>query len=410
MQQSYTPSDTILKKYADLIVRFGMRTKDGGKLAKGSTILFAVPDVAKPLYFHLQNSILEQGHHPLGKLLPSNEGKYKFDASFFENASKEQLEHSTLTYTRGLVDEIDGSIHILANTDPHSLNSVDPKTVLARSQARRKEMSLRRKKIESNKLMWTLALYGTDAMAKEAGMTTKQYWNQIIKACYLDAENPVKEWERINRTVQRTAEKLTKLDIQSVHLEGEDVDLTLGIGSDKKWIAGGGCNIPSYEVFTTPHWQDVNGWIRLNQPHYRYGKKIEGIELWFEKGVVVKSKATKNHELLKSMLATPGGNKLGEFSLTDARLSKITKFMAEILYDENTGGKYGNTHVALGSAYRECYNGKINPKWTKAEWQRKGFNSSVVHSDVISTTDRTATATLKDGRTKVIYKKGQFTV
>jgi aminopeptidase len=54
------------------------------------------------------------------------------------------------------------------------------------------------------------------------------------------------------------------------------------------------------------------------------------------------------------MLNTPGGNKLGEFSLTDARLSKITKFMAEILYDENTGGKYGNTHVALGSAFRDC--------------------------------------------------------
>lgn len=258
--------------------------------------------------------------------------------------------------------------------------------------------------------MWTLALYGTDAMAKEAGMTLKEYWNQIIKACYLNAEDPVKEWERIDKTVQTTANKLTKLDIQSVHLKGADMDITIGIGSDRKWIAGGGNNIPSFEVFTTPNWREVNGWIRLNQPHYRYGKKIEGIQLWFKDGIVTKSSATKNHDLLKSMLATPGGNKLGEFSLTDARLSKITKFMAEILYDENTGGKYGNTHVALGSAYKECYNGPINPKWKKSDWEAIGFNHSVVHSDVISTTNRTVTATLKDGSTKVIYKAGQFTI
>lgn len=410
MQQSYTPSDEILEKYADLIVRFGMRTKNGGKLEKGSVIGYNVPEVAKPLYYHLQKAILKQGHHPLGRLTPSNDEKYKFDQNFYLNARKAQIEHSTETYTKGLVNQIDGSITILASTDPHSLNDVDPKKVLARSLARRKEMGHRRKKIEAGKLMWTIALYGTDAMAAEAGMTLKQYWAQIIKACYLDHENPVKEWERINRTVQKTAQKLTDLEIQSVHLEGQDVDITIGIGSDKKWIAGGGNNIPSYEVFTTPHWQNVNGWIRLNQPHYRYGKKIEGIELWFKDGIVVKSNATKNHDLLKSMLKTPGGNRLGEFSLTDARLSKITKFMAEILYDENTGGKYGNTHVALGSAYKECYNGKINPKWKKADWEKLGFNSSVVHSDVISTTDRTVTATLKDGSEKVIYKKGQFTV
>lgn len=410
MQQSYTPSDEILKKYATLIVKFGMQDKDGNKLKKGSVIHFSVPEVAKPLYYHLQEAILEAGHHPLGNFTPSNDEKYKFDQSFYLKARKAQIEHSTEIYTKGLVNQIDGSITILAPADPHALHAIDSRKILARSLARRKEMSHRRRKIESGKLMWTLALYGTDAMAKEAGMSLKQYWAQIIKACYLDAENPVKEWERINRTVQRTANKLTTLEIQSVHVKGVDVDLTLGIGSDKKWLAGGGCNIPSFEVFTTPHWQQANGWIRLNQPHYRYGKKIEGIELWLKDGIVIKSKATKNHDLLKSMLNTPGGNRLGEFSLTDARLSKITKFMAEILYDENMGGKYGNTHVALGSAYRECYNGTPDPDWKKADWEERGFNSSVVHSDVISTTDRTVIATLKDGKTKVIYEKGQFTI
>lgn len=411
MQQSYTPSDKILEKYADLIVRFGMRTKDGGKLKKGSVIQYSIPEAAKPLAWHLQSAILKQGHNPIINYIPSNEGKYQFNRGYFTEAKKAQLEHANDLQVKGLIEQIDGSIHILAETDPHALHDIDPKKVLAKSQAAKKGVNFRRRKIDEGKLMWTIALYGTDAMAKEAGLTTKQYWDQIIKACYLNEADPVKKWEEINRTVQKTAKKLTDMKIQKVHMVGEDADITLGIGSDRKWLAGGGNNIPSFEVFTSPKWQEVNGWIKLNQPHYRYGKKIEGIELWFKDGVVVKSKASKNHDLLKAMLKTPGGNRLGEFSLTDARLSKITKFMAEILYDENTGGKYGNTHVALGSAFRECYTGKANPKWKKSHWvDTLGFNNSVVHSDVISTTDRTVTATLEDGSEKVIYEKGKYTV
>jgi aminopeptidase len=83
--------------------------------------------------------------------------------------------------------------------------------------------------------------------------------------------------------------------------------------------------------------------------------------------------------------------------------------MAEILYDENTGGKFGNTHVALGSAYRDCYIGDI-PSVGEAEWEALGYNNSVVHSDIISTTDRTVTAELYNEKKKVIYKNGQFTL
>jgi len=100
---------------------------------------------------------------------------------------------------------------------------------------------------------------------------------------------------------------------------------------------------------------------------------------------------------------------VGEYSLTDCRLSRITKFMAETLYDENVGGKYGNSHIALGSAYRDCYTGDPT-KVSDAKWEKLGYNDSVVHSDIVTTTDRTVTATLYDGTTKVIYEKGQFTV
>lgn len=407
--ESYVPSDEMLAKYAELIVQFGLQNRNGTKLKKGSVVQCIVPEVAKPLYFHLVRAILKAGHHPLAMMIPSNTPAYNFDKSFFDIASKQQIEFFAARFHRGIVDQIDGSIFIIAETDPYSLNEVDPKKVLKRSLAAKQSKDWKFEKIDAGKLNWTLALYGTEAAAKEAGMSLKQFWGQIVNACYLDEADPVKEWVRINKSVQKTAEKLTRLAVKKVHLKGPDMDLTIGIGKDRKWAAGGGNNIPSYEVFTSPNYREVDGWARFDQPHYRYGKKIEGIELWFKGGKVVKSKATKNHDLLKSMLKTSGGDQLGEFSLTDARISRITKFMAETLYDENVGGRYGNTHVALGSAYRDCYNGRLK-KRTDAQWDKLGYNNSVVHSDIVSTTDRTVTATFYDGSTKVIYEDGKFTI
>lgn len=408
-KQSYTPPPEILQKYAELIVHFGLQSRTGKKPRKGSVVQFTVPEVAKPLYFHLQAAILKAGYNPLGVFIPNNDAEYNFDKNFFDHAKREQLMFFADKYYKGLIDQVDCTIAILADTNPHALSDVDSKKILARSQAMKQAKDWRFKKIDAGKMLWTLALYGTDEGAKEAGMSGKAFWEQIIKACYLDHNEPVKEWQRINKVVQTTATKLTNMKIKSVHLIGPDIDLTLGIGKERAWRAGGGNNIPSYEVFTSPNFREVNGWARFNQPHFRYGKKIEGIELWFKDGQVIKSKATKNHDLLKSMLKTKGGNYLGEFSLTDARLSRITKPMAEILYDENMGGKYGNTHVALGSAYRDCYVGDPTKK-TAAQWEKLGYNDSVVHSDIVSTTDRTVTATLTDGTTMVIYKKGQFTL
>lgn len=81
--------------------------------------------------------------------------------------------------------------------------------------------------------------------------------------------------------------------------------------------------------------------------------------------------------------------------------------MAETLFDENISGPYGNTHIALGRSYQDSYTG--NPaKVTKAQWAKWGFNDSVVHTDVISTTRRTVTAFLSNGTQKIIYRDGEF--
>jgi aminopeptidase len=80
------------------------------------------------------------------------------------------------------------------------------------------------------------------------------------------------------------------------------------------------------------------------------------------------------------------------------------------LFDENRGGQYGNTHIALGNAYKDTFTGDIAAA-TEEQWARMGYNSCPkVHTDIISTTDRTVTAILRDGTEKVIYKDGQFTL
>lgn len=265
-------------------------------------------------------------------------------------------------------------------------------------------------KENNGKYTWTLALYGTRAMAQEAGLTTREYWKQIIKACYLDRSDPIEHWRRSEREIKRIAAKLSSLKIEEVHVLGSDVDLKLKIGSSRRWLGGSGRNIPSFEVFTSPDWRGTEGWIRFNQPLYRYGSMVKGIELHFSKGRVVKSAASQNQDLLKEMLsADEGASQVGEFSLTDKRLSRITKFMAQTLFDENIGGRYGNTHIAVGRAYRDAY-----VKGTKgikpSEFVKAGFNQSSIHTDMISTTNRKVTALLPDGSQKIIYQDGQFTI
>ena len=81
--------------------------------------------------------------------------------------------------------------------------------------------------------------------------------------------------------------------------------------------------------------------------------------------------------------------------------------MAQTLFDENVGGPFGNTHIALGKSYHDAYAGDPGSV-SQEEWQRLGFNDSTVHTDIVSTTDRVVTAALRGGGERVIYRDGEF--
>ncbi len=409
---AHTPSDQLLKKYADVLVNFAL---GGGKgIKKGDVVRVSAAESAKPLFAEVCKAVIDAGGHVISNYGPDDEKGDKrrnesFSRYFYEKATPHQIEYFPEKYLKGLADTIDHSIYILSDADPHALKGVDPKKIMQRGVSLKPFKDWLNEKEWKNNFTWTIALYGTPAMAKEAGLSEKAYWGQIIKACFLDEADPIKTWKQVYREIENYRSKLNKLSpkIDKLHAVGPDMDLWISLGEKRAWHAGSGRNIPSFEIFTSPDWRGTNGWIRFNQPLYRYGNKVTGIELEFKDGLVVKAKAKENEKLLKEMIATKGANKIGEYSLTDRRHSRITKFMAETLFDENMGGPYGNTHLALGMSYRDTYAGDVS-KLTTKEAERLGFNDSSVHTDIISTTKRTVTAHLKDGSTKVIYKDGEF--
>ena len=398
----YVPTPEILDKYARVLVNFALNSGKGVK--KGEIVRLIVSESAKPLYVALRNQVLRSGAIPITDYAPDDVAR-----EYFELASEDQLKFFPAKYVRGLVDQIDHSIGIISETDKHELEGIDPKKIMLRNIAFKPAKEWRDAKENAGKFTWTLALYGTPAMATEAKMSLEKYWDQIIKACFLDKNDPIASWKKVYLENSRILRKLNLLKIDKLHVQGEGVNLWVNIGPGRRWLGGSGRNIPSFEVFVSPDWRGTEGNIEFNQPLYRYGSLIEGIKLKFEKGVVVKSSASKNYPILREMLAVENADKIGEFSLTDKRLSRIDKFMAETLFDENISGPWGNTHIALGSAYHDSLDG--NPaEISKAQWKKLGFNDSVIHTDIISTTRRTVTAYLSDKSEKIIYRDGEFTL
>jgi len=400
--ENFQPSKKILEKYARVSVNFALNSGKGVK--KGEVVRLSVSECAKPLYVALRNQILRSGAIPLTNYLPDDVAR-----EYYEIASLDQLKSFPSKYTRGLVDQIDHSISIISDTNMHELEGVDPKKIMLKSKSGKPFKDWLDAKENAGNFTWTLALYGTPAMAREAGLSLEQYWDQIIKACFLDKTDPITHWKKVFKQNDTVRAKLNALKIDKLHILGAGVDLWVKIGPGRTWLGGSGRNIPSFEVFISPDWRGTSGRIEFNQPLYRYGNLIKNTKLEFKKGLVVKSSASKNYSVLREMIASKNADKIGEFSLTDKRLSRIDKFMAETLFDENISGPNGNTHIALGSAYQDSFDGDP-AKVSKSRWQKLGFNDSVVHTDMISTTPRTVMAYLADGSRKVIYAKGEFVV
>ena len=83
--------------------------------------------------------------------------------------------------------------------------------------------------------------------------------------------------------------------------------LTIGLADGHQWKGGASqskngitCNpnIPTEEVFTTPHKDRVEGYVRSTKPLSHNGTLIADIEVKFEGGRIVEAKASKGEAVM----------------------------------------------------------------------------------------------------------------
>jgi aminopeptidase len=301
-----------------------------------------------------------------------------------------------------------GLIVLLAPESLTHLRGIDPKRIGEVAVARKPVRDVLDRREEKGLFGWTLCLYPTPEPAKTARLSLAQYQAQIVKACFLDAPDPVARWEKIHRESEDLKKWLNGLPIETLHLESASADLEISQGARRQYLGGGGNNIPSFEIFTSPDWRGTRGVFYADLPSYRSGNYVEGLRVEFSGGKAVRVSAKKGEEFARKMLGLDAGaGRIGEFSLTDCRFSKIDRFMANTLFDENFGGRFGNCHIALGASYSNTFKG--NPaRLTPALKKELGFNDSSIHWDIINTEDKVVTAKLRGGKKVRIYEKGRF--
>lgn len=391
------------EKYADVMIWAMESARKNGKFKPYDTVLLHSDFSAWPLAEQIYTKLLEKRYHVVLRWnAPEN-----FSKTFYSLADDKQLAFLA-PGEKEFQGGINGLISLRAPEDLTHLKKVDPSRIAKSAVAHKPLREILDVREQKGFFAWTLCNYPTAELAKRAGLSAKEYAAQIARACFLNEKDPVKKWQEVAQAVTEIGAWLSNLPIRTLHIESKSMDFEVLLGEKRRFVAGGGCNIPSFEIFTSPDWRGTRGVYFADLSSYRSGNYVKGVRLEFKEGRAVKADAEQGAAFVRKMLAMDkGAAQIGEFSLTDRRFSKITKFMADILYDENFGGKYGNCHVAVGASYADTYTGPQD-KLTKAEKEKLGFNDSSLHWDLINTEDKKVTARLKDGSLVTVYEKGQF--
>ena len=391
-----------LEKYADVLL-WGLKSARKVRYKKGDIVLIRYDPAGIGLAEILQGKLLDMGLHLVLRagLTPVME------RNFFDKSNTKQLVFQA-PGEKELYAAIHGAIHLYAPESLTHLKGTDPKKIGKSALSRKPLRDILDKREEGGDFGWTLCMIPTDELARQAGLSLSQYSAQVIKACYLDKTAPVQAWKDIFRKATTIKKWLGSLDVSYFHIESENMDLHIKPGENRKWVGISGHNIPSFEVFISPDWRGTEGVYYADQPSFRSGNYVEGVRLTFKKGNVVKVEARKGKNFVSGQASMDkGAKRVGEFSLTDKRFSRINRFMANTLYDENYGGRYGNCHLALGASYSDTYDGD-QQKLTKEMKAKLGFNDSALHWDLVNTEKKRVTAHLEDGSQVIVYENGLF--
>jgi aminopeptidase len=396
-------TDTHLNRYADTLI-WGLKTARTKPFRKQDMVLIRYDAPALPLAEILYARLLEMGLNPIQRCTLTA----GMEKSFYQLSNSRQLIFQP-PGEREFYEALSGSIYLHAPESITHLSDADPKKIGKAAVARKFIRDILNKREEAGIFGWTLCMLPTMELARHADLSIDEYASQIVNACFLDKESPVTEWQSIFEKSRNIKSWLNQLKVQFFHVESAHVDLKITPGNQRKWIGITGHNIPSFELFISPDWRGTQGVYFANQPSYRNGNYVEDVRLEFKDGIAVSAVARKGDSFVKNQMSMDkGASRIGEFSLTDRRFSKIDRFMANTLFDENFGGTHGNCHVALGASYSDTYSGNAADLTEKLK-KKLGFNDSALHWDLVNTEPKKVTAALIGGGRITVYENGRFT-
>ena len=316
-----------------------------------------------------------------------------------------------------------GGILFLTSTVPGILDDIPQEKIQKWSMESFKTNKYYRENTSTGVFTWTIAALPNQVWAEKVfpndNNAYEKLYNAILTACMVDTDDPVKAWEEFFVRCDLITKRLNELDIKSLHYQNSlGTDLNIVLPEDHIWVNSNEnntkgspvmCNIPSYEIFSSPDCTQTNGIVYSTRPLVLYGQTVEDFYLVFKNGIVVEFGAKKGKEALESFLHQKDidpenvTDRLGEVAFVeyDSPISNTGIVYYETLFDENA-----SCHLALGESFMETI--KVGKEMNREELLACGLNQAIDHEDfMIGSKDLSIIARTSNGEVP-IFEEGNF--
>jgi aminopeptidase len=288
----------------------------------------------------------------------------------------------------------------IAGNDPSLLSEEDPEKVSRVNHATSKAYRPALELITRHEVNWTIVACATPAWAAAVfpdlplDEALARLWDAVFAASRADQPDPVAAWKEHDANLHARSHQLNEKRYSALHFRGPGTDLRVGLADDHLWLGGGTTarngrycipNMPTEEVFTTPHKDRVEGRVSSTKPLSYQGTMIDEISVRFQAGKIVEAHAARGNEVLQRMIETDeGARRLGEVSLVphSSPIASSGLLFMNTLFDENAA-----CHIALGQAYNTCL--KDGHSLTQEQLASRGANNSLIHVDWMIGSNRT---------------------
>jgi aminopeptidase len=404
------PSNLSHEDRLDRLAEIAVRTGLG--LQPGQEIVLTAPILAMPLVRRVTEHAYKAGASLVTTLLSDDEStlarfKYASDAAF-DYAPAWMFEGMANAYRAGAARLAIGGENpaLLAGQDAGKVARANR----ARSVAYRPALEL----ITNFDTNWSIVTYATPSWAKlmfpdlPEDAAVAKLWDAIFAASRVDEPDPVAAWAEHNATLHAKTKHMNAKRYAALHFRGPGTDLRVGLSDGHLWLGGSepskngivcNPNIPSEEIFTTPHKDRVDGYVRSTKPLSYQGTLIKDIAVRFEAGKIVEATASAGQNVLEKVLETDeGARRLGEVALVthSSPISASGLLFFNTLFDENAA-----SHVAIGQAYRTCLDGGTTA--SEAELAARGANTSLIGSGEVD-----VDGVLQGGGSEPVMRLGEW--